>query len=198
MAWPLNHLHPPVDPPQLRHLQIETSGLHSAHPCLAPLLGPHGPTSRSPMGWHQLWVPQSPQERSQELGAPPGGRQQPHSTLDHRCAEQSANISSRTTEAQQPAVSGSGSRSTHRGANDRFGKWPLQPVMLSEMSSGTPLDSYHWPKTLDTQRLTVRPGSPCHSASPTLRMPRVVTPPISKTGTPWASQSATLGLSPTQ
>lgn len=65
------------------------------------------PTSRSPMGWHQLRVPQSPQERSQELGAPPRGRQQPHSTLDHGCAEQSANTSSRTAEAQQPAVSGS-------------------------------------------------------------------------------------------
>ena len=83
----------------------------------------------SPLGWHQLRAPQSPQERLQALDTPPVDRQQPHNTLDHSCAEQCTNISSRTAEAQQPAVSGSGSRSTHRGANASFGKWTLQPVM---------------------------------------------------------------------
>ena len=98
----------------------------------------------SPLGWHQLRAPQSPQERLQALDTPPVDRQQPHNTLDHSCAEQCTNISSRTAEAQQPAVSGSGSRSTHRGANASFGKWTLQPLCIRDVISGTPPDGYHW------------------------------------------------------
>ena len=64
-------------------------------------------------------------------------------TLSSQHAEHSADISSRTTEAPQPAVSGSGVQSTHREANAWFGKWTLRPVIHQNVMSGTPLDSRH-------------------------------------------------------
>lgn len=126
------------------------------------------------------------------------GRQQPHSTPDHSCAEQCANVSSRTAEAQQPAVSGSGSTSTHRRANTSFGKWTLQPVMYQRCHIGHPtgrlsLDPRPWTCSYSLCVLVLLP-----LCQPYPQESWVVTPPTGKTATPWAPQSAALGLSPTQ